>query len=1176
MSRIARRVFAATLAVVSMASLVAGFGPKEARSDLDLLVFISPELRVVEWTRDADELRGSLPSAAAVDDFRAEHGDAWRFTVDTKRGVASLISGGAIPFIPGHANGLDWQDEVPGCRDTACIPAAHVEGLARAFVDRSSDILGVTSAELVLDPAGTMAVGSSVYLLRFGLELGGVPVDGASVYFRINGGNLIQVATENVVPTTVDTTPTIDRDTGWAVVLDYLGPLASADDRILDRGSLLLVPVTPVGIDPDDFTGPLGGGLSYKLAWRYDFIRPGVVGTWEALVDAHTGEVLRFVDRNRYGRIHGGAYPGDNHVGEADRPFPFVDTGLPAPHQYTDAGGLFPGDAATATLQGKYARINDSCGAISNTTTTGDVDFSLGPGTDCDVPPGNAGGPGNTHSARTQYYHLTAANLRAQGWLPGLAWLQNSFITVNTNQSPWCNATSGGDTLNFYRADSGCWNLGEIPGVAVHEWGHSLDDFDGSGGASTPVETYADWMAALHLRDSCVGGGFYLSGTCGGYGDPCLDCSGIRDIDYMRHQAATPWTAANYGTVWSGCDGGWYYGPCNLEDHCESGISSQALWDFVNRKLTAPPHSMDLRSAWLLADRLWYGGIATLGADMYSCSRPSSNGCSGSNLFQVMLALDDDGDGLANGTPHAAAIYAALADHNIACGNPGDPGNQSFSSCPALAAPVLDGDGGNNSATLSWTAVPGATRYWLYRSDIGCDAGFTRIAEVSGATSSVDTEVVNGITYVYLVQAVAASDSCAGLVSNCESVLPVPCETPSQPPGLSAAAAGDNRIELAWSPAGPVASTYNVYRAIGTCPQTDYQLVASGLTGTAWADDPVSGQVAYAYVVTALDVTGGCESDRSDCAQAQTTGACTQAPTFAGLETVTNPAASVCTLDLAWSPAQIHCTGPAAYDVFRSTDPAFVPGPANRIATGLVGTSFSDTTGLSSFTEVSYVVRAADAGNSSGEDNTVRVSGAPTGPITIGTWTDDAGDTGDPKLATESPWTAAAGQGRTGAGYATGTYTNHLCAALTTPSLLLGSGSTLSFWSKYQIENSWDKGVVEISDDGGSSWAKVPVNYPGSSTNTSDECDLPTGAYFTGSGTPTWAQYSASLAAWDGQEVLLRWRLSTDTSVTYAGWWVDDIAITEVAVPGTCDAEPPMFGDGFESGTTGAWSLVAP
>ena len=242
------------------------------------------------------------------------------------------------------------------------------------------------------------------------------------------------------------------------------------------------MPVTPAGQDPDVFEGSVGSGIGYRLAWRFAFTRKDVIGTWEGVVDAHTGELLRFVDSNRYGRIHGGAYPGDNHTGEADRPFPFADTGLGAPDQYANSGGLFPGDNATSHLQGKYARIVDSCGTISNTTTTGDVDFSLGSGTDCAVPPGNTGGAGNTHSARTQYYHLTSANLRAQAWMPGNTWLQNSYITVYTNQSPLCNASSGGGTLSFYKAAAGCWNLGEIPGVALHEWGHSLDDYDGSGG----------------------------------------------------------------------------------------------------------------------------------------------------------------------------------------------------------------------------------------------------------------------------------------------------------------------------------------------------------------------------------------------------------------------------------------------------------------------------------------------------------------------------------------------------------------------------------------------------------------------------------------------------------------------------------------------------------------------
>ncbi len=633
MRHVARAPFATALFLVTAGLMAAApafaLTPKEPRDQLDLLVTIDPSLRVVEVNVDATTYNGPLPTFQATEDFRAAYGEAWRFTVDLRRGVTSLLDGGAIPFIPGVANDLAWEDFAPGCSSYDCLPVATVEALARDFIDANSDALGLRSADLVLDPAGSGPFGDHLYFLRFDWTVDGLPVDHASVYVRINSGNLIQLATERVGPAVLDVQPSFTAADARAILEDYLGPFGGANDQVIDEGSLRIVPVTPAGQDPDVFDGVIGSGIDYRLAWRIAFIRKDVIGTWEGVVDAHTGVLLRFVDTNRYGRIHGGAYPGDNHTGEADRPFPFADTGLPSPNQYANSGGLFPGDNATSHLQGKYVRINDSCGSISNTTTTGDVDFSLGSGTDCAVPTGNTGGAGNTHSARTQFYHLTAANLRAQAWLPGNTWLQSSYITVNTNQSPWCNATSGGASLNFYKAASGCWNLGEIPGVALHEWGHSLDNYDGSGGQSTPVETYADWMAALHLHDSCVGRGFLLSGNCGGYGDPCTSCTGIRDIDYTRHTHNTPWTAANYGTVWSGCSGGSYFGPCNLEDHCEAGIAAQALWDFVNRKLAAPPHNLDARTAWLLGDRLWYLVIPTLGVDMYTCTVPSSNGCGG-------------------------------------------------------------------------------------------------------------------------------------------------------------------------------------------------------------------------------------------------------------------------------------------------------------------------------------------------------------------------------------------------------------------------------------------------------------------------------------------------------------------------------------------------------------------
>jgi hypothetical protein len=88
---------------------------------------------------------------------------------------------------------------------------------------------------------------------------------------------------------------------------------------------------------------------------------------------------------------------------------------------------------------------------------------------------------------------------------------------------------------------------------------------------------------------------------------------------------------------------------------------------------------------------------------------------------------------------------------------------------------------------------------------------------------------------------------------------------------------------------------------------------------------------------------------------------------------------------------------------------------------------------------------------------------------------------------------------------------------------------------------------------------------------------LPTGTFFTGTNN-NYAEYSASLATWANQDIMIRWALSTDTSVNGSGWWVDDIAITNVEVPSSCEggASPFVFGDGFESGDTSAWSATLP
>lgn len=103
-------------------------------------------------------------------------------------------------------------------------------------------------------------------------------------------------------------------------------------------------------------------------------------------------------------------------------------------------------------------------------------------------------------------------------------------------------------------------------------------------------------------------------------------------------------------------------------------------------------------------------------------------------------------------------------------------------------------------------------------------------------------------------------------------------------------------------------------------------------------------------------------------------------------------------------------------------------------------------------------------------------------------------------------------------------YLNNMNASLTTPEFVMGAANTVSFWHKYAMENNYDFGLVEYSADGGLSWSQL--------------------ASFTGA-ISDWAQASYDiLDVPQGARGRLRFRFTSDISVTALGWHIDDIQIT--------------------------------
>ena len=92
----------------------------------------------------------------------------------------------------------------------------------------------------------------------------------------------------------------------------------------LDPKGIYLLPETVSDLPPiaGILTAGEGNPLSHVqlLARNLGIPNVSVNEQLTPRLDAHDGELLAFVDGNRYGQIHGGAYPGDNYTGESDRP----------------------------------------------------------------------------------------------------------------------------------------------------------------------------------------------------------------------------------------------------------------------------------------------------------------------------------------------------------------------------------------------------------------------------------------------------------------------------------------------------------------------------------------------------------------------------------------------------------------------------------------------------------------------------------------------------------------------------------------------------------------------------------------------------------------------------------------------------------------------------------------
>ena len=997
--------------VFAMASGVNAFKQKAEKSGIEKAEFLAEELYVSQTTAPLADVFNQLPNKVLWQQFLEKNKDSSIY-IDPRSGrPASLMT--AIPIIPGtgDSNKISLKDiSMKLGYEVKAIGDKEVKHLILAFANDHAALLGIQMNEI-----GEIRVGNPIdYLwgITIGRAIQGIPVRDAYLSFTINHGNVILWGLEKWGTIDVSLIPAVSKDesirNGFALIGGRI-----PQDTITKEAQLELVPITP-----SSYTGVVGTGYNYRLVWTFVFQREGYNNTWEMQVDAHSGKVLAFHDLNQYAlkKIVGSIYPVSNDGCCPDgcaykAGMPYMNTGLVAPNNYTTFNGLFDWTTGTVTttLDSRYITLGtDNCGAVSESSTIGDLDLGGSNGEhDCTRPTGHSAG--DTFSSRSAAAELTNINREARSWV-NYTWLDCSgtaCITANVNSTAGtCNAYYTANSINFYRSGGGCRNTGEIAAVFDHEWGHGLDDYDTNGNLSSPGEVTADIVATIRTHQSCAGRGFWETtnqgcgqwtscptspGTsfgynCVGYGNCCTSCTGIRESDYAKHASGIASTPANF--ICQRCAAGTQNGPCGRETHCENAPAAEAVWDLAARDLQASPFNLDRQTAFQVTERVMYVGSGSV-ANWYTCTCPStSGGCTATNGYLQFLAADDDNGNTGNGTPHMTAIYAAFNRHAIACAAP-TPTNSGCATGPS-AAPTLTVTPSSNGAALSWTAVTGATNYYIFKSisALGCDFGKALIATVPSTQTTYTDQALDCNQNNYMVQAVGTTAACLGRASNCVAVVP----PYANPTNVTATASAANQVTVSWT-AVTGATGYNVFRKYTVCGNPIEEKIASGVTTTSYVDTTVSGTIAYQYSVAATSATCG-EHSRSDWVPVTATGTCAITPCFNGAVSVVNNKLATCTMTINWGTGTTSCSAypTIKYNLYRSTDPVFVPSSANMIASCLTTTTYTDASaGLTSGTKYYYVLRAEDSrtggsgpcNGGNADANLVRKNDTVAGPETI-------------------------------------------------------------------------------------------------------------------------------------------------------------------------------------------------
>ena len=206
--------------------------------------------------------------------------------------------------------------------------------------------------------------------------------------------------------------------------------------------------------------------------------------------------------------------------------------------------------------------------------------------------------------------------------------------------------------------------------------------------------------------------------------------------------------------------------------------------------------------------------------------------------------------GLANGTAYYFVVTSIGLGGESALSSEVNATPAVLTTPPPATPTGISVTGGNGQATISWTAVTGATSYNVY---YRASSGVTTLngtKQVNVASGGVITGLTNGTTYYFIVTAVGAGGE--GVASAAANVT-LAGNTPSAPTGVSATA-GNGQVTPIWTSVTG-ATSYNVYyRTTAGVTIATGTKVTGASSGSAISS--LTNGTTYYFVVTAVNAGG--------------------------------------------------------------------------------------------------------------------------------------------------------------------------------------------------------------------------------------------------------------------------------------------------------------------------------